>query len=172
MTITATAHITPDKDSVVTEIFIAAPAERVFQALVDPRQVMHWWTSEECPTEFFEFDARPGGHYRYASMKGALTVNGVNKFECYGEVLQFDPPRLLAYTWIANWHDNKTRPTLVRWELTPADNGTRVRVTHSGLVREDVARKDYSSGWPALMQQLQKFVESKFDTLLEVLIEQ
>ena len=95
----------------------------------------------------------------------------MSKFACDGEVLEFDPPRLLAYTWTANWHDDKTRPTLVRWELTPEDGGTRVKVTHSGLVREAVARNDYNSGWPGLLEQLKKFTETKFETLLATLIE-
>jgi len=108
-TAAATARITPDNDSVAAEVFMAAPPERVFHALVDPEQLMQWFTSEICPTKFFEFEARPGGRYRYASGQSTLTVNGVNKFECQGEVLEVDPPRLLAYTWIANWHDDKTR---------------------------------------------------------------
>ena len=167
----ATARITPDNDSVVAEIFIAAPPERVFQALTDSVQLQQWWTSDECPTEFLEFEARPGGRWRYGTKQSTLTVNGVSKFACDGEVLEFDPPRRLAYTWIANWHDDKTRPTLVRWELTPADGGTRVKVTHSGLVREAVARNDYNSGWPGLLEQLKKFTEAKFETLLATLIE-
>ncbi len=38
----ATAKITPDQDSIVCEIQIAAPPERIFQALIDPKQVMQW----------------------------------------------------------------------------------------------------------------------------------
>jgi uncharacterized protein YndB with AHSA1/START domain len=33
-----TTIVTPDQDTLVTEIQIAAPAERVFQALSDPKQ--------------------------------------------------------------------------------------------------------------------------------------
>jgi len=47
----------------------------------------------------------------------------------------------------------------VRWELTPTEGGTRVKVTHSGLAQESAARKDYSGGWPGVVQQLKKFVE-------------
>ena len=166
----ATAGITPDNDSDVAEIFIAAPPQRVFQALADPAQLRQWWTSEECPTEFLEFEARPGGRWRYATRQSALNVNGVSKFVCDGEVLEFDPPRLLAYTWIANWHPDKTRRTVVRWELGPAADGTCVKVTHSGLLREAVARKDYNSGWPGLLEQLKKFTECEFDKLLATLV--
>jgi uncharacterized protein YndB with AHSA1/START domain len=39
----ATASSTPDADEIVSEIHINAAPERVFQALIDPRQVPHWW---------------------------------------------------------------------------------------------------------------------------------
>jgi uncharacterized protein YndB with AHSA1/START domain len=155
----AQAVITPDKDGIVSEVQINAPAERVFQALTDPQQLMRWWNSDECQTEFFEMDTRPGGHWRFGTKQSTLTVNGVNQFFCQGKVLEFDPPRVLAYTWVANWHDDKTRRTVVRWELTPTKDGTHVKVTHSGLAQEAVARKDYSGGWPGVVEMLKKFVE-------------
>jgi uncharacterized protein YndB with AHSA1/START domain len=154
-----TTRITPDQDAVVSEIEIAAPPERVFQALIDPQQVMRWWNNEDCQIELFEMDARPGGQWRYGTKKTKLNVNGVNQFFCEGEVLEFDPPRLLSYTWIANWHDDKTRRTIVRWELTAARDGTHVKVTHSGLAQEAAARKDYSGGWSGVVEALKKFVE-------------
>ena len=167
----ATARITPDNDSVVAETFIAAPPERVFEALADPAQLREWWTSDECPTESLELEPRLGGHWRYATKQSALNFNGVTQFVCQGEVREFDPPHHLAYTWIANWHDNKTQPTVVRWELTAAADGTWVKVIHSGLAQEDIARNDYKGGWPGLLEQLKKFTEGEFKTLLAALME-
>jgi hypothetical protein len=43
--------------------------------------------------------------------------------------------------------------------LTPSKDGTRVKVTHSGLAQEAGARKDYSGGWPGVVESLKKFVE-------------
>ena len=86
-------------------------------------------------------------------------MNGVNEFECHGEILECDPPRLLVYTWIASWHDDPRSSTVVRWELTPRNNGTHVKVTHSGLSTLPVARKDYTGGWPGVVEMLKKFVE-------------
>lgn len=37
-----TSSATPDADVIVSEIYIAAPPERVFQALVDSKQVPQW----------------------------------------------------------------------------------------------------------------------------------
>jgi uncharacterized protein YndB with AHSA1/START domain len=156
----AQAVVTPDQDAIVSEVHIQAPAQKVFQALIDPKQLMSWWNSDECQTELFEMDTRPGGKWRFVTRKTKLNINGVSQFFCDGEVLEYDPPRLLAYTWVANWHDDKARRTVVRWELTPAKDGTHVKVTHSGLAQESVARKDYSGGWPGVLAALKQFVET------------
>jgi hypothetical protein len=45
--------VTPDQDALVTEVYIAAPPERAFQALTDPRQLRVWWDNEACPLSRF-----------------------------------------------------------------------------------------------------------------------
>jgi uncharacterized protein YndB with AHSA1/START domain len=156
----ATTIVTPDTDAIVSEIQIAAPAQRVFDALTDPKQVMTWWTNDECYIQGFALEPRRGGKWTYDTTSTRLSINGVSKFHCEGEIIEYDPPRLLAYTWIANWHDDKSRRTTVRYELTAEDGGTRLRVSHSGLANEAVARKDYSGGWPGVLRGLKNFVES------------
>jgi len=156
----ATTVITPDQDAVVSEIEIAAPAERIFQALTDAAQLRRWFCDPSCPIHLWEMDARLGGRYRYTTEKGTAVVNGVSEFECHGEILEYDPPRVLVYTWFGNWHDDVTRRTVVRWELAPTRTGTRLKVTHSGLATMPIARKDYSGGWTGVVEMLKKFVES------------
>ena len=156
----ATAVITPDQDAIVSEIDIAAPPERVFRALSDPKQLMGWWTDPSCPIKMWEMDARKGGRWRFATEPGDLEVNGVREFKAEGEILEYVPPRLLAYTWIANWHDDPAQKTLVRWELKPTSNGTHVKVMHIGLAQLPIARKDYSGGWPGVAEKLKSFVET------------
>lgn len=155
----ATIAIAPDLDAINGEIFIAAPPERIFQALTDPAQLMRWFTSPECPAKSWKMDARVGGRYGYATAKGTVVVNNVNEFECHGEILELDPPRLLVYSWSANWHDDVSRRTIVRWELTPASGGTLVKMVHSGLSAEAAARKDYAGGWPGVLTELKRFTE-------------
>lgn len=157
----ATVSVTADQDAIVSEIEIAAPPERVFVALTDPAQLSRWFRGDDtCPLKHWRMDARRGGRYDYATQKGSLVLNGVSEFECHGDILDFDPPRLLVYTWVANWHVDKQRKTVVRWELTPTPTGTRVKVTHSGLAQEKVARDDYRGGWPGVVQKLKTYVES------------
>jgi len=155
-----TTIVTPNQDAIVSEIDIAAPPERVFRALTDASELKQWFTNPECPAKVWEMDPRLDGAYRYATEKGSVVVNGVDKFECHGHITEMDPPRLLAYTWFANWHDDSSRRTVVRWELTPKSGGTHVKVTHSGLSTLPIARKDYSGGWVGVTDMLKKFVEA------------
>jgi uncharacterized protein YndB with AHSA1/START domain len=155
----STTIVTADLDAILSEIDIAAPPDRVFQALSDSKQLVRWFTDASCPVKFWNMDARKGGSYTYATEKGNFVVNGVSEFECHGEILEFDPPKLLAYTWIGNWHLDRQRKTVVRWELEQKGTGTHVKVTHSGLVQEQVARDDYRGGWPRVVEKLKEFTE-------------
>src|SRR5262249_19716904 len=146
---------------IVGEVHIAAPPERVFQALIDSKQVMTWWTSPDCPIENFSMEPKRGGRWSYDTKNSKINVNGATKFHCDGEVLEYDPPRTLAYSWIANWHEDKKRRTVVRWDLSAKGKGTQVKVTHSGLLEENTARNDYSNGWPGVLQQLKNFLETR-----------
>lgn len=149
-----------DQDKVVSEIQIAAPPERVFQALTSAEELPKWFTNEACPTRVWEMDVRRGGRWRSATQTGSKVFNGVSEFRSGGEILEVDPPRLLVYTWHANWHVDPSLVTIVRWELLEKDGGTFLRVTHSKLESEPSARKDYAGGWVGVLQNLKKFAEA------------
>jgi len=63
-----------------------------------------------------------------------------------------------VWSWIANWHEHPSQRTVVRWELTATPKGTRVRVVHSGLTNEHVARKDYKDGWVGVLRLLEDWL--------------
>src|SRR6266849_5622491 len=159
-------------DGVTSEIEISAPIDRVFKALTDPKQLFDWWGSEpSVQLTKFDMEPRKGGRWRFECKPVAgmpqgpvletLRRNGAEAFEAHGKVLEYDPPRLLAWSWIANWHEDPKHETVVRWELTPVGKKTRVRVTHTGLERERVAAKDYESGWLGVLRLLLKFLEEQ-----------
>ena|SRR5712691_4717542 len=101
---------------------------------------------------------RVGGRWRFeCSDRAGRPANGITEFECHGKVLEIDPPRRFVYTWIANWHEHPEHATTVRWDLERTSRGTRVRVTHSGLADEPIARKDYSEGWVGVLRLLEGF---------------
>jgi uncharacterized protein YndB with AHSA1/START domain len=147
------SHITPDNDVVTAEIFIAAPRERIFQALTDPRQAMQWWGQNgKYRLSEFNMDVRVGGKWscsgQSVTMGGTITIGG--------EFLEVDPPRALAYTWTSSW---MAMPTEVRWELEAQGNGTVLKLTHTGFGGNAEQAKNHSIGWAAVITWLQAFVE-------------
>jgi uncharacterized protein YndB with AHSA1/START domain len=156
----AKSSITPDQDAVITEIEIAAPPARVFQALIEREQALQWGGGEAFEITHWEMDVRPGGKWRFSSRERASSGSG-KVFDHHGEVLQLDPPRLLEVSWFANWHPDPTHRTIVRWDLAPSKLGTRLKVTHSNLAPLPGAAQGYSQGWPGLVQQIKSFVEKQ-----------
>jgi len=162
----ATIEITPDQDAVVAEIFIAAPPERVFQAITDPAQTSQWWGQKGVYriTERHA-DFRLGGKYWCVGVGADGT-----SFRVEGEYLEIDPPRLLVQTWVASWCGEVT--TIVRWELEPQPvhglqhrgpqklgTGTLVRVRQQGFAGAPKAAVDHAQGWTRVLGWMQAFVE-------------
>ncbi len=140
------------QDEVVAEIMIAAPPERIFQALTDSAQVPKWWGQKgvyRCTK--FEADLRIGGKWRSSGIDG----QGQN-FEVSGSYLEIDPPRLLVSTWMATWTGDVQ--TTVCWQLTSVAGGTLVKLTHSGLSAHPELAQSYR-GWPRMLGWLQALME-------------
>jgi uncharacterized protein YndB with AHSA1/START domain len=162
----ATTAITPDQDTVIGEVFVAAPPARVFQALTDPEQVPRWWGQQGMYriTEW-KGDVRPGGKW------SSVGVGADGKsFRVDGEYLEVDPPRMLSHTWIKSWGCNLK--TVVHWELAPVDvqglhpsgpkragTGTLVKIRHTGFAGAPQDAKEHSEGWTRVLGWMQAFVE-------------
>jgi uncharacterized protein YndB with AHSA1/START domain len=162
----ATVAITPDQNTVVGEIFIAAPPARVFEALTDPSQMPRWWGQEGLYriTEW-KADLRVGG--KWASV--GVGADGTS-FRVDGEYLEVDPPRLLVHTWVASYAG--PLKTIVRWELEPqsvnnlyptgparAGTGTLVRVRQEGFAGNPVAAASHTEGWKLVLGWLLGYLE-------------
>jgi uncharacterized protein YndB with AHSA1/START domain len=141
-------------DTIVQEVTINAPAERIFAALTNPDELLKWWAAEgKFRLVHAECDLRPGGKWvmRVAGGCGpdqsSSTVSGV-----YREV---ESPRLLVFTWNREGEDYPE--TLVRWDLEEKDGWTTVRVTHSGLVTESLRTRN--AGWTMIVNLLGAYFE-------------
>jgi uncharacterized protein YndB with AHSA1/START domain len=152
------SQITSDNDAVITEVEINAPPARVFQALIDRDQALQWGKSEAFEITLWEMDAHLGGKWHFISREREGTGTG-KIFDHHGEILRIDPPRLLEYSWLTNWHPDPNHRTIVRWDLAPTKTGTILKVTHSGLAALPGVAEGYAQGWPGLVQQIKNFVE-------------
>lgn len=144
----------PASGAIVQEITIQAPAERIFEALTNPAQLVSWWGLEgRFQTTHMESDLRRGGKWR---MRGAGM--GGKPFRVAGEYREIGPPRVLAFTWLPDWQGDST-VSLVRFDLDEKDGVTTVRLTHSGLATGN-ARSSHR-GWPQILTWLQAYAERK-----------
>jgi uncharacterized protein YndB with AHSA1/START domain len=146
--------ITPDQDAIVAEVHIAAPPERVFQAMTDPTQLMQWWGQKgryqhtDCT-----MDVRIGGKW----MSAGVGADGT-PYKVEGEYLAVDPPHALTYTWKPSFQE--FNESTVAWELTPSGQGTLLKMRHYGLSQQAKARKDYANGWPTVLGWMRAYLES------------
>ena len=145
---------TDTNDAIVREIVIKAPAERIFGALVDPRQRVEWWgAAGRFQTTHMESDLRPGGAWL---MRG-IGADGKH-FTVRGEYRAIERPRLLEFTWLPDWQEDAPL-TLVRFELEEKEGFTTVRLTHSWHTTE--RSRESHRGWPQILAGLQAYVEDK-----------
>lgn len=154
LSITPVSQISADNNVVTSEVFISAPRERVFEALADAKQAAQWWGHKEgYRLTQFQLDPRVGGKW---STSGSSPNLGATKID--GEILEFDPPRRLAYTWLSSW---MPRNTTVVWELENQNGGTLVKLTHTGFAGDADQTKNHTIGWAMVLGWLQAFVEKR-----------
>jgi uncharacterized protein YndB with AHSA1/START domain len=162
----ATATLTSDQSTVLAEIFIAAPPERVFQAITDPAQLSQWWgRSNLYRVTEGSVDLRVGGKWT----SGGVGADGT-KFTVEGEYLEVDPPRRLVYTWTSSYMGDLE--TTVHWELEPqavhglhpsgpkkAGLGTLVKLRHEGFASAPQQAISHGEGWKLVFGWLAAYVE-------------
>lgn len=134
-----TALATHGKQRVELEIEIDATPERVFRALLDPDQVRIWMQAETP-----DIDAEQK-RYSYGWHRGdeATEVGPVR-------ILELVPNRLLVHDW--QWLDEPSGQ--VRWELSPKDAGTLLRLIHSSTT--DIT---HALGWSDAMISIRRLVD-------------
>jgi uncharacterized protein YndB with AHSA1/START domain len=93
----------------------------------------------------FTFQTRPGGAW-----------DGV--IHC--QVLEVMPNKRLVYAWKGGHEENvgygSPLDTVVTWILSAVENGTRLRLVHSGFVtpKNDSALKTMGEGWKKVVQSI------------------
>jgi uncharacterized protein YndB with AHSA1/START domain len=142
----ATATITPDQNTVIAEIFIAAPPARVFEAITDPKQRAQWWgVKASTPQGVVKFsvtdarsDLRVGGKWSNDGVRGDGTP-----FRIEGTYLEIDPPRLLVHSRTADFVGDFE--TIVRWELEPRDVHGLVCTARARIAWEPARCSEFST---------------------------
>ena len=143
-----------DAGVVKAEIEIAAPLERVFQALTSGPELAAWWGADDMyRTTEWQIDLRPGGKWSTLAVNADGTRSTVG-----GEYLEVDPPHRLVHTWRPSWDD--FFDTTVRYDLQPTPTGTRVLVTHTGFGDRAAQSTGTGEGWRRVLDWLGDHLES------------
>lgn len=135
---------TADSRSIEKELFLQAPPERVFQALTEAEQLVHWFLSKA------EVDLRPGGEIKFKWGTGASN---------FGKILVLEPPHRFSYTWEAL----SPSPTTITFELAAEQDGTHLHLMHTGIGTGESWDHFYTTrngGWSIHLQHLRAWLEN------------
>lgn len=127
----------------VYSIFIEAEIEKVFEALTSPEFTESYWAGRR-----IESGWKVGDEIKLMTGKG-------DEYELSGEVLAYDKPRHLSYTW-QHTADPTGAVSTVQFELSEIGGSTKLTVTHEPLPKEDMARQ----GWVAILSSMKSYLET------------
>lgn len=125
---------------------IAADAERLFDAWLDPVALAAWMTPLAAVRSEASVDPRVGGAYAIAMHEDAAT------FVHSGVCTAIDRPRLLAFTWRSD--ATHLLDTQVTVRFLPDGDGTIVEVHHETLPDAETAA-GHSAGWTDCLRLLE-----------------
>ena len=137
------------QDIVVEEVLPHAP-EAIWKALTTGELIARWLTM---PTTGFE--PVKGKHFTFQTTPAGAWDGFIR---C--QVLEVMPNERLAYYWKGGHEGNvgygAPLDTVVTWTLSKVENGTRLRLVHSGFVRpkNDTAFKNMSEGWKKVVGRI------------------
>ena len=136
----------------VIERTFDAPVDLVWKAITEPEQMRQWY-----------FDSLESFKPEVGFETRVVIKHDDQEFPHLWKVMEAVPEKKLAYTWK---YEGDPGESLVTFELFPEGNGTRLKLTHSGLQsfqpenNPKYARGNFANGWTSLIgTYLKEFVE-------------
>jgi uncharacterized protein YndB with AHSA1/START domain len=103
----------------------AASPEAVFDAWLDPQGVGHWlFATPDGVMEKVEIDPRVGGGFTIVERRGGALA------EHFGEYVEIDRPRRLAFDFWTSFSDERTQVTVT---IAPDGEGSLLTLSHQGV---------------------------------------
>ncbi|TDF35168.1 SRPBCC domain-containing protein [Alteromonadaceae bacterium M269] len=137
----------------------SAPIEKVFDAWIQTSKIKNWWGCAECTDVRSEVEPKVGGKYNHH-----MTIDtpaGQHEVEGFATLVEYDPPKRLAYT--SNDIEDKM---LITVDFVEVPEGTQVTLVHANIpdmkVQGDVKLSDViTGGWSAALEKLDIFLNSE-----------
>ena len=128
--------------------YIAVKPEQVWQGLVSQESNRIIFTGAD-----FESDLRPGGFMRWVGPGKDGNPTALVK----AEILRFEPPKALQYTFQLGQSLLTSRVTA---ELEPETEATKLSIRHDEWKEGDQAYGFCSDGWPRILSRLKTLLET------------
>jgi len=140
-----------DRALVMTRV-LDAPREMVFDAWVDPAQLVRWFGPRNIAATVDRMEVRPGGGYRIA-LRATDTGETYALHGAYREVV---PPERLVFTWV--WEEDcpthvKDVETVVTVMFRAQGTKTEI-VLHHATFDVPAMRASHTRGWTASFDKL------------------
>ena len=121
------------------------PAERVFDAWLDPATVGKWlFVTPTGQMVRCEIDARVGGRFIITERRNGEDVDHT------GEYLEIERPRRLVFTFsVPKYSSQETKVTL---DIVPLETGCELSLTHENVLPEWVSQTQ--EGWTKILAGL------------------
>jgi uncharacterized protein YndB with AHSA1/START domain/uncharacterized protein YciI len=131
--------------TILAQVDIAAPIERVYAALTRGDEIVKWWGSDELyRTTQWTSELRPQGAWK----SSGVGADG-SPFTVSGEYLVVEPPHRLTFTWKPEWDGGHVSTVTYRLETTPG--GTRLVLRHEGLSERPDSCRSHAQGWERVL---------------------
>ncbi len=140
-----------DNSTVRFERLLPGPIERVWDYLTKSEFLETWLAG-------VAGDWRPGGEITLSFTFSAHDDCGDSS--AAGVVQDYDPPRLLSYTWREVDSQGQEKPaSIVRFELTPEGSDVRLILTHRKLSTAEMS--GFGAGWDSHLHYLAARLDGK-----------
>ncbi len=126
---------------------IAAPAERVYDAWIEPIQVMQWMFAPEEPAVHARNEPSVGGRFSYCVTRGGRNLDHV------GTYVELERPTRLVFTWgVGGIADARSQVTVT---IRGKDAARSVCAVDHALLPEHAAMVDNCArSWARMLERL------------------
>lgn len=146
------------KPEFVYVTYIETTPETLWHALTDSDFTERYWFGYRLDCDF--------------KIGGPATLGKDGKVTEEGVVLEFDPPKRLAYTWHSIFDDEmaKEKPSRVSFDLVQSGAYVKLTVTHADFAEGSKVLPSISTGWPLVLSSLKSFLETGRPLPLSVML--
>jgi len=125
----------------VYEIEVTASPDEAWAALTEPETVKRYY-----------YGTSPRTTWEVGSVIDFVDDDG--DVQLTGEILEFDPPRRLAHTFIATWYGERDDQGSLHWEVAPTAVGSRITLVHRGARAQTREGSETSGGSREIIEAL------------------